>query len=311
MIRLSFIVPFYGVEKYIEECIRSLYDQDIPQEEYEVICVDDCSPDGSRAIVERLQNEYHTLRLLIHTENKRQGGARNTGLREAKGKYIWFVDSDDCIVPNVLNKLLRIAEENRLEVLNFDYKGVGEQKSTLLKYETGVISGEQYVFCQKGRNWSDQCSVVWNCIIERAFLQREKLLFREHVFYEDSDYAFEMYSRAKRVMHIPQDIYESRLREESTNNQVKDVSHIMNYVELLKSCIDIEKRMTGIWQSAEQDFIRNLSLYIIKELKKRPEEERNYYFGSRNRIIGIKPSYLQWYLYLGLSCKWYFNKLKV
>ena len=88
MIRLSFIVPVYGVEKYIEECIRSLYNQDIPQSEYEVICVDDCSPDGSRAIVERLQTEYPTLHLICHAENKRQGGARNTGLREAKGQYI-------------------------------------------------------------------------------------------------------------------------------------------------------------------------------------------------------------------------------
>ena len=56
-LRLSFIVPFYNVELYIEECIRSLYAQDIPWEEYEVICVDDCSPDGSRVIVERLQSE--------------------------------------------------------------------------------------------------------------------------------------------------------------------------------------------------------------------------------------------------------------
>ena len=100
MIRLSFIVPFYNVEPYIEECVRSLYAQDIPQEEYEVICVDDCSPDGSRAIVERLQKEYPTLRLLIHTENKRQGGARNTGMRESNGKYVWFVDADDYIQPN-------------------------------------------------------------------------------------------------------------------------------------------------------------------------------------------------------------------
>ena len=110
MLRLSFIVPFYNVEPYIEECIRSLYNQDIPQEEYEVICVDDCSPDGSRAIVERLQKEYPTLKLLIHTENKRQGGARNTGMKVAQGIYIWFMDSDDYIKPNCLKDLLERAE---------------------------------------------------------------------------------------------------------------------------------------------------------------------------------------------------------
>ena len=85
-LRLSFIVPFYNVEPYIEECIRSLYAQDISWEEYEVICVDDCSPDGSRAIVERLQKEYPTLKLLTTPENLRQGGARNMGLDIAQGR---------------------------------------------------------------------------------------------------------------------------------------------------------------------------------------------------------------------------------
>ena len=77
MIRLSIIVPFYNVEAYIEQCIRSLYNQDIPIEEYEVICVDDCSQDGSRTIVEHLQKEYPTLHLLTTPQNLRQGGARN------------------------------------------------------------------------------------------------------------------------------------------------------------------------------------------------------------------------------------------
>ena len=108
MLRLSFIVPFYNVEPYIEECIRSLYNQDIPWAEYEVICVDDCSPDGSRAIVERLQKAYPTLRLLKTPENLRQGGARNMGLDVAQGKYIWFVDSDDYIMPNCLKYMLNL-----------------------------------------------------------------------------------------------------------------------------------------------------------------------------------------------------------
>ena len=104
MLRLSFIVPFYNVELYIEECIHSLYAQDIPWEEYEVICVDDCSPDGSRAIVERLQSEYPTLKLLTTPENLRQGGARNIALNVAQGKYICFVDSDDYLDSNSVKK---------------------------------------------------------------------------------------------------------------------------------------------------------------------------------------------------------------
>jgi cellulose synthase/poly-beta-1,6-N-acetylglucosamine synthase-like glycosyltransferase len=95
--------------------------EDIPHEEYEVICVDDCSPDGSRAIVEQLQQEYPTLRLVCHERNKKLGGARNTGLKEAKGRYIWFVDSDDTISPNILQTLLKTAENSNLDILQFDY----------------------------------------------------------------------------------------------------------------------------------------------------------------------------------------------
>ncbi len=120
-LRLSFIVPFYNVELYIEECIRSLYVQDIPWEEYEVICVDDCSLDGSRTIVERLQEEYPTLKLLTTPENLRQGGARNMGLDVAQGRYIWFVDSDDYICPNILDRLLNVIDTNSLDILQFDY----------------------------------------------------------------------------------------------------------------------------------------------------------------------------------------------
>ena len=77
MLRLSIIVPFYNVEQYIEQCIRSLYNQDIPREEYEVICVDDCSRDKSSFIIKRLQKEYKTLQLIQLQQNIKQGGARN------------------------------------------------------------------------------------------------------------------------------------------------------------------------------------------------------------------------------------------
>ena len=164
MIRLSFIVPVYNVEPYIEECIRSLYNQDIPQEVYEVICVDDCSPDGSRAIVERLQKEYPTLKLLIHTENKRQGGARNTGMKVAQGRYIWFVDSDDYIKPNCLKSLLEQAEKEDLDILDFDFDADYSKqpfRKNVESYEMGPCSGADYVFSQRQGRWSWRCVCVW------------------------------------------------------------------------------------------------------------------------------------------------------
>ncbi len=84
MLKLSFIVPFYNVEKHIARCLDSLYNQDIPESEYEVICVNDCSPDNSRDIVLQYKKQHSNLILVEHERNKKLGAARNTGLRKAK-----------------------------------------------------------------------------------------------------------------------------------------------------------------------------------------------------------------------------------
>ena len=97
---VSFIVPFYNVEQYIAKCLDSLIDQDIPESDYEIICVNDCSPDNSRNIVIEYQKKHTNIILIEHETNKKLGSARNTGLSKAKGQYVWFVDSDDWILSN-------------------------------------------------------------------------------------------------------------------------------------------------------------------------------------------------------------------
>ena len=103
---LSFIVPVYNVSLYVEQCIRSLYAQNIPKDDYEVIVVDDCSPDNSKDIVIGLQSEFKDLKLISLKENVKLGSARNVGLQNATGKYIWFIDSDDYIQPDVLREIV-------------------------------------------------------------------------------------------------------------------------------------------------------------------------------------------------------------
>lgn len=95
--KLSIIIPFYNVKQYIAQCLDSVYRQDIPEEEYEVICVNDASPDHSRDIVLEYQKRHKNLVLIEHEHNKKLGAARNTGRSIARGKYIWNVDSDDYI----------------------------------------------------------------------------------------------------------------------------------------------------------------------------------------------------------------------
>ena len=216
MIRLSFIVPFYNVAPYIEDCIRTLYNQDIPQEEYEVICIDDCSLDGSRAIVERLQNEYPTLKLVCHTENKKQGGARNTGLMEARGEYVWFVDSDDKLMPNVLSQLLDKAESEHLQLLQFSLL-YGDDIMACNENDGTIQNGESYLFNNAEHiTWGYKLFGPWRQIYLRSFLNAHGLKYIEYVQYEDTDYILQTFIAADQVAAINLVAYKYRMDTSST-----------------------------------------------------------------------------------------------
>lgn len=228
-------MPFYNVEKYIEECIRSLYDQDIPQEEYEVICVDDCSPDGSREIVERLQKEYKTLRLICHDRNKKLGGARNTGLKEANGEYIWFVDSDDTISPNVLKTILISAEKSGLDILQFDYHRANSF-CQILEPDREIQVGENYLFENNSQKWYDKLSGAWQQLFRREFLCENELQFVEDVMFEDTDYLLHAFLVAQKVQHISIYAYNYRVNESSVTKSSMTPIKIAWRVNLLVRC---------------------------------------------------------------------------
>ena len=104
---LSIIVPVYNTEKYLTECLDSLLEQDIDTDDYEIICINDGSTDNSLDILQKYVNEYSNV-VVINQQNKGVSAARNRGMESAKGDYFWFVDSDDLVQKNILNRLKNI-----------------------------------------------------------------------------------------------------------------------------------------------------------------------------------------------------------
>ena len=291
MLRLSFIVPFYNVEPYIEECIRSLYAQDIPWDEYEVICVDDCSPDGSRAIVERLQKEYPTLQLLTTPENLRQGGARNMALDVAKGKYICFVDSDDYLKANSIKRLLELSEEQDLEILDFDFDSgdiglrMGMSKNPV-SYTMGVCTGTDYVFDSRSL-WANKCCCVCAMLISRKFIEDNNLRFVEKMQYEDTDFSIEMFAKAVRIIHLGEKVYYYRYNPESTTHAVISKANIFYRVQAIKRFrILYDKIVHPLWKNAIVEIIKN-DVYDLLTILHNTSLKNQYYFYS-NRLGRIK-----------------------
>ena len=131
--KLSIIVPVYNVADFLTKCLESLLAQDLPQNEYEIIVVNDGSTDNSGEIAQQYADKYANIKL-INQANQGLSGARNTGIKHAKGEHIQFVDSDDYIEENVLGGLMKQVEQEDLDVLRFKYQNV-RINNTFKEYE--------------------------------------------------------------------------------------------------------------------------------------------------------------------------------
>lgn len=123
--KLSIIIPVYNAEKYLHKCLESIFVQEIPLENYEVIAVDDDSTDSSLKILESFKEKYHNLKI-ISQKNQGEAGARNTALNIAQGEYITFLDNDDYYNPDALAKALNKIENENIDILYLTIHHISE-----------------------------------------------------------------------------------------------------------------------------------------------------------------------------------------
>lgn len=129
---LSVLIPIYNVRPFLEECVRSVLDQLSDQSGIELILVDDKSTDGSADLCQRMISEHGSnVRLLYHAENIGVSAARNSLLEAARGEYVWYLDSDDKLLPGAIEALGAILENDRPDVVICDYiRGEDERYAT-------------------------------------------------------------------------------------------------------------------------------------------------------------------------------------
>lgn len=210
--RLSIIIPVYNVEKYILMCLRSVLENNLREEDFEIIVVDDESPDGSIAIVREVTAGFPNIRI-ISQQNTGISGARNTGIRHAQGRFIMFIDSDDWIKPDSLLNLGRLCEDSELDILEF-----GIEK----RYNDGSVGGTFSASTNgnvlNGTDYYKQIryvNSVFNKIYRREFVEHHQLFFAEKIYVEDFELNTRAFLAAKRVMAIPDLVYQYRQSDNS------------------------------------------------------------------------------------------------
>lgn len=222
---LSIIIPTYNCKGKIEKCLDSIYSQGIDMDDFEIICVDDCSPDKNS--VEAIKSyKYNTtpplnLRLINHAVNKRQGGARNTGVEHASGEYIHFIDQDDIFLPGKLLESLQcvLAQKQPLDMAMHDFAFLKDRCHTDRQYPHNndkILDGNSFLK-ENELTWAP-----WGYFYRRDFLLRNNLRFVEHVQFEDVDFVIKCILKATRIQFIPMSIILYTVHENSQTNIGRD-----------------------------------------------------------------------------------------
>lgn len=199
---LSIIVPVYNVEKYLDRCIDSLVNQNI--EDYEIIIINDGSTDNTKNISLEYANKYSFIKL-INQNNKGLSVARNTGILNALGKYLMFIDSDDFIEKNCLSQLVECMEKDNLDVGIADFKYINENNEVINNDLSPiicekVITGKE--FFKRSLQKRRALMMVWKSVYRRELILDNLLFFLEGYNHEDEEWTPKVYLCSNRVKTI-------------------------------------------------------------------------------------------------------------
>lgn len=300
MIKLSIIVPIYGVEQYLRKCVDSLLAQDLPLSEYEIILVDDESPDTCPKICDEYAIAHENIRV-IHRENGGLSAARNSGIEIAQGDYLMFVDSDDYIEPNVLGELMAQVERDNLDVLRYRLQYVNPQYQIYDPYKSDPFKGNDYseepidgVSFLNTRMNTD--CYAWQFILRRDLIsstpcnqhstqENAPCLFTEGIYFEDTDWTPRMLVRAKRVASANTVVYNYLQREGSITkavNRSKQQKVLDDKMRLISEmqCQSKELKNQGLSNTWFNRMIADTVISVIGILSVNFYSERKGYLGQ-------------------------------
>ncbi|MFI5934949.1 CDP-glycerol glycerophosphotransferase family protein [Actinoplanes sp. NPDC051494] len=201
MALLSVVLPVYKVQGYLRQCLDSLLDQAFT--DFEVVAVDDCSPDNSGEILAEYAARDPRVRVVELVENVGLGRARNVGLDHAVGEYVWFVDSDDWLAQGALRAVADRIDGTRPDVLIVGYDRVNWDTSVKSAGSVGVLASAPETFTVE--EWPRALSVLhvaWNKVVRRDLLVKRGLRF-EQGWYEDVSFTFPLLAAAERISTLP------------------------------------------------------------------------------------------------------------
>lgn len=314
--KLSIVVPIYKVEPYLRKCVDSLLVQDLSKEDYEIILVDDGSPDRCGEICDEYASRYANIRV-VHRKNGGLSAARNSGIEVAQGKYIQFVDSDDYLEPNVLKTLVEKMDADNLDILRFNYQNVNENYEVFepnksgkpfVDYTDKICDGITFLNEKLG-----YACYAWQFVIKTELVKYIPL-FKEGIYFEDMEWTPRVLTVANRVTSVDTIVYDYLVREGSIT-QGKTVEKKRKIIEDKMLLVELMTNKTEIWFKGmvsgtvisifgcvAADFYSESRKYIrrLKDLDVFPLSDYHMAKGAlrKLKIINLSPMLFCWLLKL-------------
>jgi Glycosyltransferases involved in cell wall biogenesis len=287
-VRASFIVPCYNVSKTLCRCLDSIYALGLSEKDFEVLAIDDASTDDTLRLLEGYAGERPNMRIIRHLVNRNLGAARNSGLAEAKGDCIAFVDSDDEVAAGIVEAIRMLEMQNldmvamRVEKVNED--GTVEETLSLAYPQDQVFSGIQLQ--EEHPFW---CSAVWGYLFSRTFINSVNYPFVEGVYYEDSDFVCRHLYQAGRMGFSDACGYRFFFSNPASITHTSSPEHIFGYACLGARMLAFYERLEKKTSLFAKSILEGGSFNLMKSFRQLPRlgsvsEVRHFYDMLDSRI---------------------------
>jgi glycosyltransferase involved in cell wall biosynthesis len=230
----SIIIPAFNVESYLPKAVDSALAQTYSGK-FEIILIDDGSTDATPKICDDYAKNYSQISV-VHKSNGGQSSARNLALKQAQGKYIVFLDSDDWLENDALSTFAQSLQEHEVDFLGFSYRGLYSDGSILEIKKLPCPPGFVQDMGKHLKSY-DLLTAVWSYVYKKEFLDKNKIYFVEGIIHEDDEFTYHAACFAQNASYIEYHGYNYLQRENSTVTK-KDLPHLEKLCRDLSTVID-------------------------------------------------------------------------
>ena len=269
--KISVIIPVYNVEDYLKKCINSILAQNF--EDYEILLIDDGSTDNSGEICDEYANKNQQIKV-IHQKNKGLGGARNTGIKAATGKYLLFVDSDDFIKSDMLNILFKTAEDTNADVVLFGADFVDEQGKTL---SVRMPLCNEKIITKQANQFLLYCkdTCVWDKLFRRSLFIENDIYFPERIWYEDLCATAKIALYAKKTVCVQRSFY-SYLQRSGSIMHVKNTDRNIDMLTAVSEVLNFYRQRNRFQENRDAlCFLAVMHIMVLCTLRVASEDIRH------------------------------------